>query len=73
MAALYCLNLSAALLVKGELDGAVGSGRTAIRLQPENADAHYNLGLALKAKGISTGVGGIPRGLELIPDKGFAL
>jgi len=50
-AALYSLNLSAALLAKGELDGAIGSGRTAVRSQPQNADADFNLGLALKAKG----------------------
>ena len=41
---------------------AVGSGR--IRLQPENTDAHYNLGLALEGqRGFQQGVsGGIPRG-----------
>ena len=34
-----------------ELDGAITECRTAIRLQPDNAQAHGLLGLALEMKG----------------------
>jgi Flp pilus assembly protein TadD len=40
-----------ALLEKGDLDGATGEYREAIRLKPDVAEARYGLGLALKAKG----------------------
>lgn len=32
---------------KGDLEGAIAAYRTAIRLKPDLADAHYNLGVAL--------------------------
>jgi Flp pilus assembly protein TadD len=37
--------------MKGDLDSAIAEHRTAIRVKPDDADAHGNLGLALKAKG----------------------
>jgi tetratricopeptide (TPR) repeat protein len=38
-------------LLKGDPDGAIASHREAIRLDPQLAPAHDNLGLALQAKG----------------------
>jgi tetratricopeptide (TPR) repeat protein len=39
------------LASKGDIGGAIGAFREAIRIQPGLADAHYNLGMALKARG----------------------
>jgi len=56
----FCLNpedsvaevkLGMALDKKGDLDGAIGAYREAIRSQPTNADAHSNLSAALERKG----------------------
>ena len=35
----------------GDLDGAIAEYRTALRLRPDYATAHHNLGDALRAKG----------------------
>ena len=37
--------------VKGDMDGAIAEYREALRLNPNNDMAHYNLGLALEHKG----------------------
>jgi Flp pilus assembly protein TadD len=36
---------------EGDLDGAIAAHRTALRLKPDDAEAHYNLGVALRAQG----------------------
>ena len=36
---------------KGDWDGAIAEEREALRLNPNNASAHSNLGLALEKKG----------------------
>ena len=45
------LEAGKSLLNRGELDNAITEFRTAIQLQPGNADAHYNLGYALGRMG----------------------
>ena len=37
--------------MKGQTDEAIGQYNEAIRLNPDHANAHYNLGLALAVKG----------------------
>jgi Tfp pilus assembly protein PilF len=44
-------NLGGALLVGGDIDGAIGHLREAIRLDPDHAEAHSNLGVALARRG----------------------
>ena len=44
-------------LVTLELDSAIAEYRTTLRLQPDHAKAHYNLGLALKEKGDLLSIG----------------
>jgi Flp pilus assembly protein TadD len=44
-------NLGAALKGKGDWDGAISEFRTALSLQPDDAWAHFGLGLALEMKG----------------------
>ncbi len=48
-------SLGLALYPKGDLDGAIGEFREAIRLKPDYADAHYSLGYALQGKGDDDG------------------
>ena len=45
------LNLGYVLREQGKLDEAIAEYRTAIRLQPDDADAHTNLGIALRKQG----------------------
>jgi Flp pilus assembly protein TadD len=44
-------HLGAALKAKGDLDGAIAEYRAALRLQPDNAEGHYDLGRVLWTKG----------------------
>jgi len=44
-------NLGAAYQAKGQFDMAIEQYQAALRLKPDNADAHYNLGAAYQAKG----------------------
>ena len=44
-------NLGVALRDQGKLEEAVAEFRTAIRLNPDYAEAHYNLGFALHSQG----------------------
>ncbi len=46
------LDRGAALYEKGDLDGAIGEYREAIRLKPDDADAHFHLGVALRANSL---------------------
>ncbi len=48
------INLGAAMKAKGRLDEAAGYYRTAITLDPTDANAHNNLGVILKYKGLYT-------------------
>ena len=41
--------------VKGDYDGAIAAFKEAIRLDPKDADAHANLGVALRGKGDADG------------------
>ena len=47
--ALTHYNLANALKAKGDLTGAIGEYRAAVKLQPTYADAHHNLGTSLLA------------------------
>ena len=44
-------NRAVELHKKGDLDGALTEYRTVLRLNPNEVEAHYNLGNALKALG----------------------
>src|SRR5579863_2391549 len=46
-----CLNLGIELLSRGKLDEAIAQYREAVRLNPKNEDAHFNLGTALAKQG----------------------
>jgi Flp pilus assembly protein TadD len=50
-AALLALRSAEHLLNAGDLDGAISQFRAALNAAPENAKAHYELGLTLKRKG----------------------
>jgi tetratricopeptide (TPR) repeat protein len=50
-AATFATNSGRRLLSAGDLDGAISQFRTAIRVEPSYAVAHYELGLALSQKG----------------------
>ena len=57
------VNLGLALEAQGKLDEAVAEYREAIRLKPDDASAHFNLGNALKLPGEARrGDGRMPRG-----------
>lgn len=45
------LSLGTALQKKGDLKGAIDEYRIALRVNPNEADARYNLAVALHAKG----------------------
>ncbi len=47
-------NLGNALLKKGQIDEAISQYQEAIRMKPNYAEAHYNLGGALDRKAYST-------------------
>ena len=51
-AATFATNSGRRLLGAGDLDGAISQFRTAIRVMPSYALAHYELGLALSQKGL---------------------
>ena len=44
------VNLAIMLVEQGDYDGAIDAVRTALRLDPNNPEAHYQLGFALGAK-----------------------
>ncbi len=44
-------NLGSALIKKGDLDGAINQFQEAIRLKPDDFEAHYCFGIALDEKG----------------------
>ena len=50
-AAAFALSAGRGKLGKGDVAGAVTSFREAVRLAPENAEAHFQLGLALRKQG----------------------
>lgn len=49
------MNLSGALLARGEGEAAIGHARRAVELDPEDARVHVNLGLALARMGDAEG------------------
>jgi Flp pilus assembly protein TadD len=51
-AATFATNSGRRLLTVGDLDGAISQFRSAIRVMPSYAMAHYELGLALSQKGV---------------------
>ena len=54
---------------QGEPDRAIASYRRALELKPDFADAHYNLGIALKDQGaLDQAIASYRRALELRPD-----
>jgi protein O-GlcNAc transferase len=54
-AAMFATNFAKKLLQSGDLDGAVKQLQSAIQSDPNFADAHFQLGLALKQKGDFSG------------------
>ena len=48
-------NLGAVLLELGEVESAIGHFHAAIDLKPDDANAYYDLSLALKKKGDTAG------------------
>lgn len=46
-----CSEIVRALEGKGDVDGEIAEYRTALRPDPNNVQAHYNLGYALAKKG----------------------
>ena len=50
-AAAFALSAGRSKMSKGDLAGAIVGFREAVRLAPDNADAHYQLALALRKKG----------------------
>ena len=62
-------NLGHALLKKGQIDEAIRQYQEAIRLKPDDADAHNNLGVALGQKGqIDEAIRQFQEALRLNPD-----
>jgi tetratricopeptide (TPR) repeat protein len=62
------VNLSATLLNLGRADAAAVEARTALQLDPKNADAMVNLSLAQKASGqLGDAQGSLRRALEINP------
>jgi tetratricopeptide (TPR) repeat protein len=57
-AATFATNSGRRLLGAGDLDGAISQFRTAIRVMPSYALAHYELGLALSQRGLKDEAGG---------------
>jgi tetratricopeptide (TPR) repeat protein len=71
--ALYHSNLCEILRRLGRLDEAIEAGKRAIRLNPNNVNALYNLGLALAdSKDWDAAVENYQRVLELNPEHGLA-
>ena len=67
-AATFATNSGRRLLGAGDLDGAISQFRTAIRVMPSYALAHYELGLALSQKGLKDEADGeYRRAAELDP------
>jgi protein O-GlcNAc transferase len=67
-AATFATNSGRRLLSAGDLDGAISQFRTAIRVMPSYALAHYELGLALSRKGLKDeAVGEYRKAAELDP------
>jgi serine/threonine-protein kinase len=63
------INLGAALVQAGDLDGGIAALRHALTLPPETMVAHANLGMALMKKGDTPGaLKALRRALELRPD-----
>lgn len=52
--AVYFSNFGNILKDIGRVDEAIAAYQQAIRLKPDYANAHYNLGIALKTKGAMT-------------------
>jgi Flp pilus assembly protein TadD len=50
-AATFATNSGKRLLGVGDVDGAISQFRSAIKLTPNSAQAHYQLGVALQRKG----------------------
>ncbi len=44
------MNLGSALDESGETDGAIAEYKESIRIEPNDAEAHYNLGISLAKK-----------------------
>jgi protein O-mannosyl-transferase len=62
-------NLGAALARKGELDDAIKSYNTALKIDPDYVKAYYNLGNALARKGdAETAIYNYRKALQLNPD-----
>src|ERR1035438_8620400 len=67
-AATFATNSGRRLLTAGDLDGAISQFRSAVRIMPSYAMAHYELGLALSQKGVKTeAVGEYRKAAELDP------
>jgi Flp pilus assembly protein TadD len=67
-AATFAMNSGKKLLAAGDIDGAIAQFRSAIKLVPNSAQAHFQLGTALKRRG-ETGEGDheLKRAAELDP------
>ena len=58
---------------KGQLDEAIAGYREAIRLEPDYAEAHYNLGIALQDKGqLDEAIAAYREAIRLKPDSAEA-
>jgi hypothetical protein len=62
-------NLGVALREKGQLDAAIDAHRSALKINPDYADAWRNLGVALNAKGLfDEAMAAFARAIEIKPD-----
>src|SRR6267378_744926 len=62
-----------ALMAKNDLDGAIGEYRRALRMNPRNAQAHYQIGFVMKTKGDLDGaIAEYRQAIRLKPDLALA-